>query len=46
MPDVRKVFAFFASPRLTVWLLALLMFLIFAGTWAQIDMGIWSTLKL
>jgi len=37
---------FWSSPRLTVWLLACLMFLVFAGTWAQIDMGIWSTLKI
>jgi hypothetical protein len=34
-----------ASLRLTVVLLALLMVLVFAGTWAQIDMGIWSTLN-
>lgn len=34
-----------ASLRLTVVLLALSIFLIFAGTWAQIDMGIWTTLK-
>lgn len=46
MSVLRRLISFFASPRLTVWLLALLMFLIFAGTWAQIDMGIWSTLRL
>lgn len=34
-----------ASLRLTVVLLALSIFLIFAGTWAQVDMGIWTTLK-
>lgn len=34
-----------ASLRLTVVLLALSIFLIFAGTWAQIDMGIWTTLE-
>ena len=34
-----------ASIRLTVLLLALSIFLIFAGTWAQIDMGIWATLQ-
>ena len=34
-----------ASVRLTVWLLSLSIFLVFAGTWAQIDMGIWTTLK-
>ena len=34
-----------ASLRLTVVLLALSIFLIFSGTWAQIDMGIWTTLK-
>jgi hypothetical protein len=36
----------FASIRLTVVLLAMSIFLVFAGTWAQIDMGIWSTLKV
>ena len=35
-----------ASLKLTVVLLGMLMFLVFAGTWAQIDMGIWSTLKV
>lgn len=34
-----------ASLRLTVVLLALSIFLIFAGTWVQIDMGIWTTLE-
>jgi len=34
-----------ASLRLTVILLALSIFLIFSGTWAQIDMGIWTTLE-
>lgn len=33
-----------ASLRLTVALLALSMVLIFAGTWAQIDLGIWAVL--
>lgn len=41
-----RMLKFWASPRLTVWLLAALMFLVFAGTWAQIDMGIWATLKM
>jgi ResB-like family len=41
-----RMLKFWASPKLTVWLLAALMFLIFAGTWAQIDMGIWATLKM
>jgi len=40
-----RTLRFWSSPRLTVVLLALLMFLVFAGTWAQIDMGIWATLK-
>ncbi len=40
-----KVWRALASLKLTVWLLALLMFLVFAGTWAQIDMGIWETLR-
>jgi len=34
-----------ASLKLTVWLLGMLIFLVFAGTWAQIDMGIWQTLE-
>jgi hypothetical protein len=34
-----------ASLRLTVVLLAMLIVLVFAGTWAQIDMGIWTTLR-
>ena len=34
-----------ASPRLTVVLLALSIWLVFAGTWAQIDMGIFAVLK-
>lgn len=42
---VRNILRPFASLRLTVVLLALLIFLVFAGTWAQIDMGIWSTLE-
>ncbi|HMB70029.1 MAG TPA: cytochrome c biogenesis protein ResB [bacterium] len=46
MDPIRRVVDWWASPKLTVWLLALLMFLIFAGTWAQIDMGIWATLKI
>lgn len=41
---LRSVFKPLASLRLTVVLLALLIVLVFAGTWAQIDMGIWSTL--
>src|SRR5689334_7117165 len=32
----------FASLRLTVILLALSMIVVFAGTWAQIDQGIWQ----
>src|SRR5581483_2062395 len=32
----------FASLRLTVTLLALSMIVVFAGTWAQIDQGIWQ----
>lgn len=34
-----------SSLKLTVVLLSMLMALVFAGTWAQIDMGIWSTLS-
>ena len=32
----------FASLRLTVALLAMSMIVVFAGTWAQIDLGIWQ----
>src|SRR3954468_11170494 len=35
----------FASLRLTVVLLALAMIVIFAGTWAQMDAGIWTIQK-
>jgi ABC-type transport system involved in cytochrome c biogenesis permease subunit len=34
-----------ASLKLTVVLMALAMVLIFAGTWAQIDLGIWTVLS-
>jgi hypothetical protein len=40
-----KLVRVLSSLKLTVWLLALLMVLVFAGTWAQIDMGIWTTLR-
>ncbi|HZM16485.1 MAG TPA: cytochrome c biogenesis protein ResB [Candidatus Krumholzibacteria bacterium] len=42
---VRNAFKPLASLKLTVVLLACGIFLIFSGTWAQIDMGIWTTLK-
>lgn len=42
---LRRVLKPFASLKLTVWLLGLLFWLVFAGTWAQIDMGIWQTLE-
>jgi hypothetical protein len=41
---IRALIKPLASLRLTVALLACSIFLIFAGTWAQIDMGIWTTL--
>ncbi|NBC11020.1 MAG: hypothetical protein GVY24_04690 [Planctomycetes bacterium] len=42
MPEpIRKLIAPFASLRLTVVVLALLMLLIFFGTWAQRTRGIW-----
>ena len=40
----RSVLRPISSLRLTVVLLGMSIFLIFAGTWAQIDMGIWSVL--
>lgn len=42
---VKGVLRPLSSLRLTVVLLALSIFLIFAGTWAQIDQGIWAVLK-
>lgn len=42
---VKDVLRPLSSLRLTVVLLALSIFLIFAGTWAQIDQGIWVVLK-
>lgn len=44
-PTLRAALRPFASLKLTVVLLALLIVLVFAGTWAQIDMGIWTTLE-
>jgi hypothetical protein len=43
---LRRVIAPLASLRLTVALLAMSMFLVFAGTWAQIDRGIWAVMEL
>ncbi len=34
-----------ASLRVTVWLMALALFLVFCGTLAQVDQGIWTVLK-
>ena len=51
MPDPAKsnplklLFAPFASLKLTVTLLAFSLVLIYAGTWAQIDNGIWQVQK-
>ena len=39
---LKQFFAPLASLKLTVVLLCLSSFLIFAGTWAQIDRGIWD----
>jgi hypothetical protein len=44
-PLVKKILAPLASLKLTVVLLALSMILIYAGTWAQIDNGIWQVQK-
>ena len=43
--SLKNLFAPLASLRLTVVLLALSMLLIYAGTWAQIDAGIWQVQK-
>ncbi len=45
-PVSKSILATLSSIRLTVILLGLSIFLIFAGTWAQIDLGIWTVLKL
>jgi len=42
---MNSLFRFFASLRLTVVLLSLSMFLIFFGTLAQVETGIWKTQK-
>ncbi len=44
--EIRKALAPISSLRLTVALLAMLIVLVFAGTLAQVDMGIWTTLTL
>jgi ABC-type transport system involved in cytochrome c biogenesis permease subunit len=45
VPDrIRELVKPLASLKLTVVLMALAIFLIFAGTWAQIDLGLWKTL--
>ena len=45
-PSTNPVLKVLSSLKLTVILLALSIFLIFAGTWAQIDLGIWTVLKV
>ena len=44
-PVARKLLSPFASLRLTVALMAIGMFLIFAGTLAQVDADIWTVMK-
>jgi len=41
----RRLLAPLASLKLTVVLISLAMLLIYAGTWAQIDLGIWQVQK-
>jgi len=41
---MNKIFDVLQSLKLTVWLLALSMLLVFAGTLAQIDKGIWNVM--
>lgn len=41
---MNKLFDFIQSLKLTVWLLALSMVLVFAGTLAQVDKGIWNVM--
>ena len=42
---VKTILKPIASLRLTVWLLAMSMFLVFAGTLAQVDQGIWTVTR-
>ena len=44
-PSLKKLLKPLASLRLTVVLIVLAMILIYAGTWAQIDTGIWQVQK-
>lgn len=45
-PDYsKKILDFFGSLHLTVWLLTLSIFLIFFGTLAQVDQGVWTVVK-
>ncbi|MEA2069107.1 MAG: hypothetical protein U9P12_07905, partial [Verrucomicrobiota bacterium] len=41
---MKKIVGFFLSLKLTVVLLALSMVLVFAGTLAQVDKGIWTVM--
>ncbi len=45
-PNVKKTFQPLASLQLTVVLFAMAMFLIFAGTLAQVHQGIWTVMRL
>ena len=42
---VKNILKPLASLRFTVALLAMLMILIFASTWAQVDEGIWKVVE-
>ena len=44
LPNMKKIVAFFLSLKLTVTLLVLSMVLVFAGTLAQVDKGIWTVM--
>ncbi len=41
---MNKILSFLQSLKLTVWLLSLSMVLVFAGTLAQVDKGIWTVM--
>lgn len=43
--SLRRILALLASLKLTVVLLSLSMLLVYAGTWAQVDTGIWQVQK-
>lgn len=44
-PPALRVLEALADLRLTVWLFALSLLLVFYGTWAQVDQGVWAVVN-